>query len=446
MSAEGSPPVGRLGLALPMLLGGAVMAVIVPTVLVNAGSRVLALELAVAALLAALPGWVYLQFIKNKGQSLYDEYVLNLFRLHIDEYRNLPAPPQHTSYYVVWKHEHDQLGAETKDNLYRRKFEAVYGASAVSTFDLIHQRHRLRDRTEAFSPVFLATMLLCLGWVLVLQPGPDGGLELAGPLAGGSPQLPEGALQFGFLGAYSFVLQDLIRRYFREDLRTVAYISAVARLVVVTVLVTTLHLVWTVSPQNENVAAFLVGFFPQVGMQALQAAVAKPLGRLVPSIRAAYPLSRLDGLSIWYEARLAEEGVEDMQNLVSANLVDLLLRTRVPVCRLVDWIDQAFLDLWVPDDPASLAQLQRLGIRTATGLEQAWAALGDDPAFRAAVSAALKVDASVGADAVLSSLASEVNLWHVREFKRRRWLLADHQRSPADATAAEVTPLEAVGV
>jgi hypothetical protein len=435
-----------MALVLPLLLAGAVMAVLVPTVLVHERSRVFALELAMAGLLAALPGWIYLQFIKNKGQSLYDEYVLNLFRLHIDEYRNLPAPPQHTSYYALWKHEHEQLGTDTKDNLYRRKFEAVYGASAVSTFDLIHQHHRLRDRTEAFSPVFFATVLLCLGWVLFLQPGLDGELDLTGPLVGGSPQLPAGALQFGFLGAYSFILQDLIRRYFREDLRTVAYISAVARLVVVTVLVTALHLVWGGSPDEENLVAFLVGFFPQVGMQALQAAVAKPLGRLVPSIRTAYPLCQLNGLSIWYEARLAEEGVEDMQNLVSANLVDLLLRTRVPVCRLVDWIDQAYLYLSVPNDPDARAELQRIGIRTATGLEQAWACLGDDPGFRAAVSAALRVDPSLAADAVLPGLASEVNLWHVREFKRRAWLLTDRERlARPEATNGDLKRLQTVG-
>ena len=38
-----------------------------------------------------------------------------------------------------------------------------------------------------------------------------------------------------------------------------------------------------------------------------------------------------------------EEGIEDMQNLATANLVDVILHTRVPVGRLVDWADQAKL-------------------------------------------------------------------------------------------------------
>ena len=50
---------------------------------------------ALVGLLALIPGWLYLEFVVHRGQGLYDEYVLNLFRLHIDEYRNLPAPREH---------------------------------------------------------------------------------------------------------------------------------------------------------------------------------------------------------------------------------------------------------------------------------------------------------------------------------------------------------------
>ena len=64
---------------------------------------------------------------------------------------------------------------------------------------------------------------------------------------------------------------------------------------------------------------------------------------VVPPISSEYPLDQLDGLNLWYEARLTEEGVEDMQNLTTMNLVDVILHTRVPPGRLVDWVDQAFL-------------------------------------------------------------------------------------------------------
>ncbi|MGI8758510.1 MAG: hypothetical protein ACR2K0_04320, partial [Acidimicrobiales bacterium] len=217
-------------LFLSLLLVLAILAVLLPAVVFQEASGVIALKLTAAGLLSLLPGWLYLQFIKNKGRSLYDEYVLNLFRLHIDEYANLPAPPQHTSYFRLWERRHQQLGTETKDNLYRKKFEAVYGSCSVSTFDLIYDRHTLRAQTETFAPVLLATVFLCLGWVLVLQPERWSEVDVFGGLMlSGQPRLPNDVLRFGFLGAYSFILQDIVRRYFRDDLKTGAYISGMAR-------------------------------------------------------------------------------------------------------------------------------------------------------------------------------------------------------------------------
>ena len=96
---------------------------------------------------------------------------------------------------------------------------------------------------------------------------------------------------------------------------------------------------------EEAVVAFVVGMFPIVGLQALNRLAAVVLRGAVPTLRTNYPLSDLEGLNIWYEARLLEEGIEDMQNLVSANMVEVLLHTRVPVGRLVDWHDQALLYL-----------------------------------------------------------------------------------------------------
>ena len=94
----------------------------------------------------------------------------------------------------------------------------------------------------------------------------------------------------------------------------------------------------------------------------------------MPSLQSAYPLSDLEGLNVWYEARLMEEGIEDMQNLVSANIVDVLLHTRVPVGRLVDWCDQAQLFVHLSplpggdDERAAHARvaLGSCGVRSAT--------------------------------------------------------------------------------
>ena len=136
----------------------------------------------------------------------------------------------------------------------------------------------------------------------------------------------------------------------------------------------------------QATVAFVVGVFPLVALQALQRAASRVLQTVVPQVTPRYPLSDLDGVNIWYEARLVEEGIEDMQNLATANLVDVILHTRVPVGRLVDWLDQASLALHLPprqqphvdaahdDDGLTRTALEARGIRTASDLIKAWPA------------------------------------------------------------------------
>ncbi len=456
-------PESFVRLTLWVLLTATALAVSVASVVV--GDREIWLQILkffVALLLAMIPGWIYLLFIRNKGPSLYDEYVLNLFRLKIDAYENLPAPPQHTNYYELWSESHkkvtdylEKLAAknngepveQTKDNLYRRKFEAIYGRGSVSTRDLLDTGHRVSAHTETFSPVLLATILVCLGWVLILPPhtGPLTDLE------GNFPGLNFEALKFAFFGAYAFTLLDLVRRYFRDDLRAGAYIGLVVRIVFVALVMTVAAVLLEDSPLTFdppgaigaqtipiNVLAFVIGFFPQAGLQLLIDSSQRVMGLILPTLRTTHPLSEIDGLNIWYETRLTEEGIDDMQNLTSANIVDLMLKTRAPIARLIDWMDQGYLALHVWPTNAkqpnarrrtkrssSVRGLRGLGIRTATDLERVWSACGTDPVFRRLISNALGVAKDEGApvvEAVLAGLKGETNLEHIRKFRTACWL------------------------
>ena len=218
--------------------------------------------------------------------------------------------------------------------------------------------------TESLFPVFLATAVLAVGWAAVLWDtaflsAPDGIGDV---------------LKYGFLGSYAFVTGMLVRRYFQSD---------VLVLLVVAVVHQARGAVAAVPANGESPAAFLIGFFPLVGLQVVQRVVARLFRTTVPPLTSDHPLDRLDGLNLWYEARLTEEGVEDMQNLTTMNLVDVVLHTRVPPGRLVDWIDQAFLLIHL--DPADIGKspprpgavparvaLRRVGIRTATDLLKAF--------------------------------------------------------------------------
>ena len=100
-------------------------------------------------------------------------------------------------------------------------------------------------------------------------------------------------------------------------------------------------------------------------------------GRLrIPSIYETDPLTNLQGIDIYDRARLTDEGVTNVEGLAHHDFVDLLLKTRIPAPRLVDWVDQAILyvhagTLGLDEDDApqeTLEQLRGFGIRTATDL------------------------------------------------------------------------------
>jgi hypothetical protein len=326
-----------------------------------------ALKLFALWCLSFLPGWLYVRFLGMRAKALWNEYVLNLHRLAWDLPWYLPEPPVTSEYHAQWAQwaerpeNHDSR--RHADNIYQQKFEAYYGRQ-VPDAAIKGRQTRLPDETsgpskqdymvssESLFPVFLATAVLAVGWAAVLW---DTRFVTA-------PAGPWDVLKYGFLGSYAFVTSMLIRRFFQSDLRPSTYASAVLRIMLVLLIVAVLHQVIggtaAVTQHAELAIAFVVGFFPLVGLQALQRVTSKALRTFVPPVTSDYPLDQLDGFNLWYEARLTEEGVEDMQNLTTMNLVDVILHTRVPVGRLVDWIDQAFLLIHL--EPAERGELARL--------------------------------------------------------------------------------------
>jgi len=251
-------------------------------------------------------------------------------------------------------------------------------------------------------PVLGATCLLALGWVCTLSP------QNFQPYNGGD--FPNWFRQwvaptnspviFAFLGAYFFSLQMIIKRFVRHDLGANAYnaISLRILLAIVGVWIATQTFKVFDSKFDETapivqIASFAVGAFPLVAWQLLTAALKKfpPFQAALPNLTCSQPLDAIDGLSYWAQVRLAEESIESVPNLATADLVDLMLNTKIPPHRIIDWVDQAILLTYLGteeqretylgteaqqaehDSARSLQdKLKRYGIRTATGLEAAF--------------------------------------------------------------------------
>lgn len=411
-------------------------AVIVLAIYLTSEDKVVALKIFAVAYFSLLPAILYLQFTSRRTPTVWKEYVLTLFRLHADDYAHLPEPPEMTRYVEGWHKARrrllERVPAEDRAslperNVYRRRFEELYGPLPTGRDSpravRLERAHRLQ--------VLFATLLIALGWVFVVQPETIFGRSFTPSdfELGGLPAIPGESIAFAFLGAYFFVLQMLVRRFFQNDLKATAYVSATMRIIIVVLLV------WVVDPilpesvgqPQRSAIAFAIGVFPTIGWQALQATVAVFLRRAVPSLESKDPLSDLDGMNVWYEARLVEEGVEDTQNLATADLGNVLLRTRIPPERLIDWVDQALLRLYARK--SDLEHLRRFGIRTATDLLDAFAYDGGGPngkPFHAGIESLLNspADKKHGRPSVTRAitvgLCGERNLQHILAWRSFR--------------------------
>lgn len=240
-------------------------------------------------------------------------------------------------------------------------------------------------------PLMISTLLLTLGWAAALMPNLkpsalDGTLDE--PLALTLFLSPEkSAFTFAFLGAYFFTLNMVFRRYVRADLSPKAYSHISIRIIIATVLAWVASAIPSLAGSEPEqtawallVAAFFIGVVPETGMALFHDILVsqqKWIGAVFPSIKERDPLSNLQGITLYDRARLLEEGIENIENLAHHDLIELMLRTRIPPPRLVDLVDQAILYLHAREadvgegDVQILAKLRRVGIRTASDLELA---------------------------------------------------------------------------
>jgi len=311
------------------------------------------LQLLFLAAVSLLPALLYFLFDRQQLRTLREQFERHMFRLD---------PSIQTLADVRAK--------------YGTLLEEAYGPV------LSHGGGRLLPGRR--SPVLVATIVITLGWLLTLL-NPDVGLitDRAGIIQLFQPD--PSTIVFGFLGAYFFALMTIQRGYARGDLRPKTYTQITVRIFVAIIFAWVLQL----SPGDDEAGyllllAFAAGIVPETAIVWLREGLrGKPGKEFSRWMAERDPLTNLEGIDLYDRARLLDEGITNVEGLAHHDLIELLLQTRIPAPRLVDWTDQAILYLHVGTSSVetdekppmsrqdAIRQLNAHGIRTATDLEQA---------------------------------------------------------------------------
>ena len=382
-----------------------------------------------------LPAVMYYVFIATTKANLFQEYVSNLGRLGLLRPHKIVEEDPITirnrqylnhmrvdSYLVRFEGLYGSVGLEleqklmtaTNTDIDKDDPSMLITKSSTDTHTRQHaglgtRIHKIspgqerRSGVKIFSfataiPVFLASLLIGLGWVqfippLALKSVADVQGEIT-TLASLHPDLPYNRLPalFAFLGAYFYALQMIYRRFMTNDLKASIFTSLSTRIVsaVIAACVLQAVLVRTSSDgaapilPNEMLlaTAFVFGSFPPVIWRLLRN-VMRPVALLkgiAPRLESDLPLSRLDGLTIWHQTRLEEEDIENVYNMADTHILSLMLNTKIPADRIIGWVDQAILlsctnavpkpvTTGAPEDSLSIVDvLGQHGIRTASAL------------------------------------------------------------------------------
>lgn len=300
-----------------------------------------ALQLVYCSVVSMLPALLYFMFDRQRLSSLRESWIRHLFHLN----------PH------IWT---------------VSEIEAAYGSRLDEALGGGGMSSRLVGGRRL--PIVVATILITLGWTLMLLdtkvtgPGaPDGAyLDLLMPtatLAG-----------MAFLGTYFFTLQFILRSFIRGDLRPKSYSTIAVRVVAG---VTVAYLVGIVAPAATDngwllVTAFFAGYVPDTVLRRIANLVrVPPLAGLAAAVTSDMDgnerdLKLISGMDIYAKTKLFSEGITNVESLAHTDPIDLMVRTRFPAGELIEWVDQALLLLHVP--AATVAPLAMRGIRTATSL------------------------------------------------------------------------------
>ena len=224
-----------------------------------------------------------------------------------------------------------------------------------------------------------------------------------------------------FLGAYIWSINYLILRVSNYDLHPLSFVRVSAHLVLSIFAAAILRHVSVVG--NETLegfgialvltAAFLMGFFPNLGVGVLADWAArrirlKKVSPVANEIAQEYPVELIDGISASIKFRLASFDITDVQNLATANPVTIYMEAPFGHMEILDWISQAQLLQFV--GPQAFLKLRGIAVRDI----RVFLDLGGSEEGRAAIAPMVYGERIPSDEVIAGFIASVRDCVHVR--------------------------------
>lgn len=196
------------------------------------------------------------------------------------------------------------------------------------------------------------------------------------------------AIRYGFLGSYLFAAFLIYRRYTTEDLHPMVYLNSALTMIAgvifnfvafeaITVVVGTGEDGVTdgVGAGLTAIIAFALGYFPYLAIRWFERL---SYGALRESQRRSdmLPLSMIDGISEWHESRLRDVGIDNIDNICTVEIRELLFNTAFGAQEVVAWIDQALLLMYL--DPSEIESFRRAKVRMISDFHKKWGDIAND--------------------------------------------------------------------
>lgn len=232
---------------------------------------------------------------------------------------------------------------ERSDQSYKRAQETVHSQFSLKT---LFTRYGLPAVLLGITGIVLVDVLI----------KPNDFFSVTGLFEDSTVKVILRGLRLGAVGAYVYVLLELGRRTFRQDITGAVAMWCWVTLILGPILAATISFLWRGTDPTgaawwgTGIVLFFAGFAPRRVISAIEGAAVELLKigpKAVVQTRV-IPLSQIRGVGPQIEERLGEEGIYDVNSLAAAEPVRLVRNTSFDMRQILNWIDEAKLIVTLP--------------------------------------------------------------------------------------------------